>query len=301
MDHAERRIAIFHRVGDYAHGQKIEDLVERALLLLNLQMKGVKPLDARLHFGGDAAFNDLVADRLLNFMKELVEDLLLGAQFLGQLEIRIRLEIAEGQILELAADQAHAEAVGHGRVNVERFTGDALLALRVEKLERAHVVKTVGKLDHDDADIIDHCKQHLANVFRLARFRSKQVEAADLRRAFDEQGDIGAEHLRDLFEGDLRVLDDIVQQSGDESRHIELHVREQVRDFYRMRQERLAGKTCLGLVLLGGKVISAAEELHVVAGTVLADFVHKLDKAQVHCAAGGLGYRGFSGWIHGVL
>ena len=77
VDHAERGVAILHRVGDHAHGQQIVNLVESALLLLNFQVQRIEPLDARLHFGGNAVFDHLAADRLLHFVQKLVEDFLL--------------------------------------------------------------------------------------------------------------------------------------------------------------------------------------------------------------------------------
>ena len=86
VDHAKRGVAIFHRVGDHAHGEQIKHLVERALLLLNFQVQRIEALDARLHFGGNAVFDHLAADGVLHFVEELVEDFLLGADFLLDVE-----------------------------------------------------------------------------------------------------------------------------------------------------------------------------------------------------------------------
>ena len=129
MDHAERRITILHRVGNHAHGEQVVDLIERPLLLLNLLVQRIEALDAGLHFGGNAVLDQLAANRVLHFDQKLVEDLLLGRDFLLQLEKRFRLEIAERKIFEFAANEAHSEPVGDRRVDIERFAGDALLLL----------------------------------------------------------------------------------------------------------------------------------------------------------------------------
>src|SRR5271163_421184 len=176
VDDAERGVAILHRVGDHAHGQQIVNLVEIALLLLHFLMHRVEALDARLNFSGNATFDHFFANGFLDFGEEFVEGVLLIGDFFLQLKKRVGLEIAEGEVFEFAADQAHAQAVGDGRVDIERFAGDALLALGREIFERAHVVQAVGEFDHHHADVVDHGEEHLADVFGLAVFRGEQVE-----------------------------------------------------------------------------------------------------------------------------
>jgi hypothetical protein len=66
-----------------------------------------------------------------------------------------------------------------------------------------------------------------------------------------------------------------------------------------MRKERLAGEASLGLVLLGGKIVSAAEELEVVARAVPAHLVHEFNEAEIDSAAGGFGNRRSRCGFHG--
>ena len=102
----------------------------------------------------------------------------------------------------------------------------------------------------------------------------------------------------EIFERNFGVFDDVVQQRGAERGHVELHVREQMRHFERMRKIGLAGKAHLRLVLLGGEIVGAAQEIEIVAGTIAAHFVHQLDKAQVHGAAGRRDEGGFTSRLH---
>ena len=49
VDHAERGVAVLHRIGDDAQGQQIVDLVERDLLALQLLVDRIGALDAAVH------------------------------------------------------------------------------------------------------------------------------------------------------------------------------------------------------------------------------------------------------------
>ena len=298
MDHAERAVAVLHRVGDHADRQQIVNLIEIALLLLDFLVQRIEALHAALDFGGDSVLDHFAANRVLHFEKEFVEDFLLRRDFLLQLEKRLGLEIAERQILELAADQAHAETVRDGRVDIERLARDALLALGREEFERAHVVQAVAELHHHHANVVDHREQHLADVFRLAIFRGEQIELADLGDAFDQPRDIRTERFRDFLERDFRVFDHIVQQRGADRGHVELHVREEMRHFERMREVRLARKAELRLVLLGREIVGAAQQVDVVAGAVLADLVREFDEAQIDGAPRANAHGGFPGRVH---
>ena len=65
-------------------------------------------------------------------------------------------------------------------------------------LERAHVVQAVGELDQQDADILGHGEQQLAQIFGLGGFLGDQVEARDLGQPVDQRGDLVAEFFLDL-------------------------------------------------------------------------------------------------------
>jgi hypothetical protein len=65
-----------------------------------------------------------------------------------------------------------------------------------------------------------------------------------------------------------------------------------------MGEERLTGKARLRLVLLCGEIVSAAQQIEVVAGTIAAHLVRQFNKAQVHSAAGSLREGGFTSRLH---
>ena len=82
-------------------------------------------------------------------------------------------------------------------------------------------------------------------------------------------------------DGDVRVFDDVMQQRGAERRDVQLHVREDVRDFEGMREVGLAGLAQLGAVLLGGKIKGAPQQLDVARRARLPYFFHQLEEAQL--------------------
>ena len=107
-------------------------------------------------------------------------------------------------------------------------------------------------------------------------------------------------YFGNLLERNFGVFYDVVKQRGAERGDVEPHVREEMRDFDGVREERLAREARLSFVLLGGEIVGAAEEFEIVAGTIAADLVHQLDEAQINGAPCGWGNRRFRGWFHNV-
>jgi hypothetical protein len=195
VDNAESGVATALRIGDDANGEEVVDLVEAALLANDFAVQGVQSLDAGFEFRRNAIFDELGANGVLHIFEEFLVNGSFVCDFLLQGEVRVGLEIAEGEILKFSLDDGHAETVSDGGVNVHGFAGDAQLLGGLEKLESAHIVDAIGKLDEDHADVVDHGEKHLADVFRLASLRSHDVETTDLGDALDEAGDFVAEAL----------------------------------------------------------------------------------------------------------
>ncbi len=124
-------------------------------------------------------------------------------------------------------------------------------------------MQAVGQLHHHDANVVHHGQQHLADVFGLARFGSQQVQAVDFCDPFHERRDV-----RPKAFGDARVETRVSSTTSCSSAahkrgDVQLHVRQDVRDFQRMRKVRVARLAQLRAVLLGGKIKRAAQKLDV--------------------------------------
>src|SRR5579872_135549 len=223
MDDADRTVAILDRLDDHADRAQVVDLGEilAALQLLIDRIEMLWPAGyvstdpggrkTALHLCDDGA------DRLLAIGPPF-------GDFVGDLFVRLRIEIAQRQVLEVPLHAVDAEAMSQRRVDLERLLGDGLLLGRREALQGAHVVQPVGQLDDDDADVFGHRQEHLAQVLYLDIFLALIRDLRELGERVDERGDFGAETLLDLLDGDDGVFDYVVQQArGDACRvHLEL-------------------------------------------------------------------------------
>ena len=137
--------------------------------------------------------------------------------------------------------------------------------------ERPHVVQPVGELDQDDPDVLGHRDEHLAQVVALRLGERLELDLAELGDAVDELGDLVAEQLADLGDGDVGVLDDVVQQRRLQRGGVEVQLGEDERDLDRVVHERLAALAHLPLVRLRGELVRLVEAGQVRVGVVRPD------------------------------
>ena len=193
-----------------------------------------------------------------------------------------RIEVLERQLLELVLDLAHPEPVGDRRVDVERLLRGALLPVLGHVRERTHVVEAIGELHEDDADVVDHRQQHLAEVLRLPLLARRERDGADLGDPLDDVRHLGAEVLLNLLDGGQGVFDDVVQQPGGDGHRIEPHVGEDAGHLERMHQVGLPRMPDLSLVLQRGEHVGPAKELAFLVGGVGSDPLEKVFESD-HC------------------
>ncbi len=204
----------------------------------------------------------------------------LGVDPGAQRFVPLRIEIAERQLLELVLHLAHPEAVGDRRVDVARFLRDLDPPLLGQVVQRPHVVQAIGELDEDDADVVDHRQQHLAEVLRLPLLARRERDGADLGHPFDDVRDVGAEELGDALDRGQGVLDDVVQEAGGDGDGVELHVGEEIGDGERVDEVGLPGMADLALVLEGREHVGPPEQLDVGVGGVGPHFFEEILEAN---------------------
>ena len=175
--------------------------------------------------------------------------------------VAARIQRAEAEILELGLDRVHAEPVRDRRVDVERLARNRAALRERHGAQRAHVVRAVGELDHDHADVAHHREQHLAEALGLRLLAALELDLVELADAVDELGHFLAEPPVDLLLERRRVLDHVVEDRRDQRLRIEPQVREQVGDRDGMRDVGLAGAATLALVSLEGEVVGILDAL----------------------------------------
>jgi hypothetical protein len=113
-----------------------------------------------------------IDDELLALAALLVEHF--GDFFVG-----IRVEEAEGHVLEFPLEFPDAEPVGQRRVKFQRLARHLDPQITGIGGIEAQGLRPAGQTQHDDADILDHRQQHLAQHFDL-RLDLDRVDFAGL-------------------------------------------------------------------------------------------------------------------------
>ena len=248
---------------------------------LQLQPDAVEALDAAV----DPDHRHLRVLQLRPDLGEEVFDDALGSAPLlldprAQRFVARGLQILEGELLELVLDLGHAQPVRDGSVNVERLLRRTHTPLVGHELQRPHVVESIRQLDEDDANVVHHRQQHLAEVLDLPLLAGRKRDGADFRDTLDDVRDVVAEGLANSLDRRQGVFDDVVQQAGGHAHDVELHVRQDVGDFERMDEIRLARMADLPLVLEGRKHVRPAEQLEVCVWAVAPDLFEEVLEAN---------------------
>ena len=236
---------------------------------------------------GAAAHIGMQTDRL-ELALQLVEHVLHGGFALaallrdafGDVVIRIRVEIAQREIFEIPLHPPDAQAVRDRRVDLERLARDRLLLRRRQRRQRAHVVQAVGELDDDDADVLGHRQEHLAQVLDLRVFLRLIRDARQLGDAVDERGDLVAEARGDFFARDDRVFDDVVEQRGGDRRAVHLEIGQDRGDGERVLDVRLAGGPALLAMRALGDSVNTLEPRGIERGVVTADVLDEISDSH---------------------
>ena len=128
-----------------------------------------------------------------------------------------------------------------------------MLLGRRQRAERAHVVEPVGQLDEDDADVLGHGQEHLADVLGLLLLVGQGAELAQLGDAVDEAGHVGPEAFLDVAERVLGVLGDVVQEGGRDRDRVQAQLGQDLGHRQRVGDVGLAADAVLALVRLHGE------------------------------------------------
>lgn len=178
--------------------------------------------------------------------------------------VLLGLDVLEREVLQLPPQLRHTEAMRERRIEVTSLLRDALSLLGRQPIERPHVVQTVGELDDDDAQILRDREQQLAIALDLTLLRrTAGGQLRDLRQTVDDRGDLLPELRFDVGEREVRVLDDVVQQTARDGDRVELKIGEDLGDFDRVRDVRIAGIADLSAMRRLAVAIGAQQQLAV--------------------------------------
>ena len=95
-------------------------------------------------------------------------------------------------------------------------------------------MQPVGELDQDDADVLRHRQEHLADVLCLLLLVAARAELGQLGDAVDEPGHLRPEALLHVVERVVGVLRDVVQERGLDGDRVEPELGQDARHRQRM-------------------------------------------------------------------
>ena len=274
VDMAEDIIAVGNVVHDHAECVEVIQLVDRLVLRAHLAVDGVCVLDAAVDRAVDADRGQPVRDLRLNGVHEAVGAGLVLFEVVDDLLIPLGIEVLQRRILQLPLDLLHAEPVGERRIDLHRLHGFGDLLGGRLVLQRPGVVQPVGDLDEDDADVLGHGHEHLAQVLHLLLFHRGILHARQLGDALNKIRHGLAEQAGDLLKTGVGVLQTVVEQSGGDGVGVEADLRHDLRHGQRVNDIRLAGFAQLVFMLFVGVFISPLDDLQIGGGRVAGDRLH---------------------------
>ena len=193
VDVAEDVIAVGNIVHDHAERIKIVQLIDGLVLRAHLAVDGIGMLDAAIDRSVDADGGQPGRDLRLDGVHEAVGAVLVLFEIVDDLLIALRIEVLQRRVLQLPLDLLHTEPVRQRRVDLHRLHGLRDLLGRRLVLQRPGIMQAVGNFDEDDADVLRHGHEHLAQIFHLLLFHRRILHARQLCDALDQIRDRLAE------------------------------------------------------------------------------------------------------------
>ena len=274
VDMAEDVIAVRNVVHDHAEGIEVVKLVDGFILGAHLAVDGIGVLDAAIDRAVDAHGGQTLGDLRLDGVHEVVGAFLVRLQIVDDLLISLGIEVLQRGVLELPLDLLHAEPVRQRRIDLHGLHGLGHLLCRRLIFERAHIVQPVGDLDEDNADVLAHGHEHLAQILHLLLFHCGILDAGQLGDTLDQLGHRPAEQARDLVEARIRVLQTVVQQRRGDGVGIEADLGHDLRHGQRMDDIGFAGFAQLLFMFFVGVFKRALYHIQIGGGRIALHRLH---------------------------
>ena len=162
MDNTKSCITVLHSIYNDTYGKQVINLINGFILIDHLLIDAEEMLHAAIHLCPDIG----ILHMLLYLFHDRINKFLTGAfaksNLFYQIIVNIRLQILKRKIIQFHLDLGNTKPHRDGSIDIHGFSCFLLLFLWSHILQGTHIMKTVRKLDQDDADILSHCKEHLS-------------------------------------------------------------------------------------------------------------------------------------------
>ena len=264
MDQTQHVIAVGQRLDDHAGGADIIQLRKTQILTVQLTVNAVNTLQTGLYLTLNAHLIQLFDDSSLGFVQKIGKTVVLLLQIVGNLLITHGIQDLQTAVFQLPLNILDTQTVGQGRINLHGFHRDIPLFLFPLELNGAHIVQTVGQLDHDHANVLCHGNEHLAQVFHLLLFLggiAGMLHLGQLGNAIHQHGHRFAEFFGYLGIAGFGILNGVMEQTGHNGLGVQTHLLDVYRHRHRMHDIGLAAFAQLAVMMLVGIVISPEDAL----------------------------------------
>ena len=259
---AQHIVTVRHRLYDDTNGANVINLIDALVLFEHLAINAVNMLYTGRNRIFDAALVQLSINGLFDAVEHFFQLRTLTLQTIHNFLVSDRIEIFQRQILQLPFDALHAQAVCNRRINLHGLQRLGALFFHLHVLHGAHIVQAVCQFNQNDADILRHRNQHLAQIFDLLLFLGI-VQPAQSCDAIDQISDRFAELLLNLVIPKCGVLNAIMQQTCTNRIGIQSHLYNDFRNRDRMNNIWITIFPLLSIVCLVGALICATNFIHI--------------------------------------
>ena len=183
--------------------------------------------------------------------------------------VDLRVERREGQVLQFPLDGVHAQPVRQRGEDLQGFAGFAGRGFGGDEAPGAGVVQPVGQLDHQDADVLGHGHNHLADGLGLGGLA--EADLVQLGDAVHQHGDFGSEVPLQVRQGVRGVLHGVVEQRRRQGGAAEAQLGQDGGHGHGMGDVGIAAFAFLPAVAAFGDVEGPLDEVEVLFGVVGPD------------------------------
>ncbi len=224
MHYPQGSVAVLDVVYDHPRPVHVVDTIEVPALLLHLLIDAGDVLPAPRDLGLDTFLYQAPLQRLHHTLDVPFAIRLMLSQQSHYLAIGVRLQIPQGQVLQLLFDLPHTQSVRQWRKDLQGLHGDQSAPVLGQRLQGAHVVQAVRQPDEDDPDIVDHRQENLAEALGLLFFQAGPGDLPQLGHAVHQPGDLLAEDLLYILHRHAGVFRDIVEQARGDGGGVEAQI-----------------------------------------------------------------------------
>jgi len=269
-----------------AYRPQVEDLLQVQIFVLHLAPDTVDVLGPAADVGVDAGLGkplpqggDYRGDERFAFRAPAIE-------LPGNALVRLGLEVAHGQVLDLPFDLPHPEPVGQRRIDAPGVLRDPAPAIFVQTLDAAHQVQSCGQNHQHDPDVLGDAEQQATQILFMllpvldSDHRVHIGKLIDAVEVCHHARDTGAETGRQPLLATLRVPETAVEQSGGQGIGIQAQLYQDVRGAEQVTDLNLAGIQLPVAAATHQQLAGPSETLTVLAGVALGEGIEPVPRGR---------------------